>query len=274
MSLFQRNPRFIFTLGALSIAAALAACGGSDDPVTELVVATPAMAVVDLPDGGSSTGLTVTGNLGYGVFSPGAATPRVEFADVANDGLDGTLTLKASVVAAASDRAVPAAVAVDSFVVATANGWSNAQWPEGSDGVFALNGNAAMFCNTSANSGQVGISGHLKQVLNLADLRGKSFEYKTCAGGAVAVDGGITFNPDGSAVFVGDGESDTFSASVVAEYFSEAGWSFDGGIFKARAFYREVSGTREYVIVDISDDPLNLPLSKTVSLMVEVQAPR
>ena len=270
MSTFQRNPRLVFMLGALSMAAALAACGGSDDPVTESVVATPAVAEVKLPEGSTSTGLTVTGILKYGVFSPGASTPREESADVANDGLDGTLTLDASIVAAASDRAAPAAVANDSFVVATANGWSNAQWPEGSDGVLALDGNAAMFCNTSVNSGQIGISGNLMQVGNLADLRGKTFQYKTCANGAVENDGGITFNPDGSAVFEGDGESDLFSASDVAAYFSEDGWDIDKGNFKARAFYREVSGTREYVIVDISDDPLNLPLIKTVALMVEV----
>ncbi len=266
----KRNTRLILTLGALSMVAALAACGGSDDPVTEPVVAIPAVADVKLPEGSTSTGLTVTGILKYGVFSPGASTPREESADVANDGLDGTLTLKASVVAAASDRATPAAVANDSFVVATSDGWVGTEWPVGADGVLALNGNAALFCNIADNSGQVGISGNLTQVLNLADLRGKTFQYKTCANGAVDNDGGITFNPDGSAVFEGDGESETFGASVVAAYFSEKGWSIDGGVFKARAFYRDSSGTREYVIVDISDDPLNLPLIKTVALMVEV----
>ena len=276
MSVFKRNPRLLFSMGALSLAAALTACGGSDDPVTEPVSVTPAVAKVDLPEGGTSTGLTVTGNLNYGVFSPGAAIPRVESADVANEGLDGTLTLNASIVDAASDRVAPAAVANDSFVVVTADGWSNVQWPDGSDGVLALNGNAALFCNTSTDSGQVGISGHLQQVLDLADLRGKSFQFKACSNGAVENDGGIVFNADGSAQFEDADGVINFDAVTVADYFSEAGWRIDGGLFKARAIYRTASdGTKQYVIVDISNDVLtDGSPDNTVALMVEVQAPR
>lgn len=260
MSIFKRNPRLFFTLGALSLAAALTACGGSDDPVTEPVVTTPAVAVVVLPAAGTSTGLDDDGTVNYKVLSPDGSDRPVS-AVVANADGDGTLSL--------TDGA-------DTYAVTATSAWANVLWPDGATGLLALNGNANLICDTASDEGEVGLSGNLTQVTSLSELHGKSFVFKTCANGAVADDGGIKFNADGSAQFTdADGVSD-FDAAVVAEYFSEAGWRINGGVFKARAFYRTASdGTRQYVILDISNDVLDdgSP-DNTVSLVVEAAAPR
>lgn len=254
MSIFKRNPRLFFTLGAWSMAAALTACGGSDDPVT--APTTPLVAEVAMPNLGTSTGVLQSGDLNYLVFSPGGSTrPVPAVVDYNGTSGAGSLTL-------------------EDLVLTTTNAWVGGTWPANTDGLLALNGNAGLICDTTDNSGQVGVTGNLQQVLDISELRGKSFVFKTCANGAVADDGGIVFNADGSARFTdADGVSD-FDAAVVAEYFSEAGWRINGGVFKARAFYRTASeGTRQYVILDISNDVLDdgSP-DNTVSLMVESDA--
>ncbi|WP_310566669.1 hypothetical protein [Hydrogenophaga sp.] len=255
MSIFKCNPRLLFTLGALSMAAALAACGGGDDPVDT----GGGVAVVALPAVGTSTGLDVTGTLNYLVFSPDGSHRPVS-ADVANDGSSGSLTLNET---------------DGSFVVSTGDAWLGASWPEGSDGLLELNGHAGLICDTASNAGQVGISGNVVQVTDLAELRGKSFRYMACANGAVADEGGIAFNDDGSAQFEDADGVSSFGATEMAAYFSEAGWSIEGGTFKARAFSRTTSSGTEYAIVDISDDVGDGGSRiKTVALMVEVQAPR
>lgn len=255
MSTFQLNSRFIFTLGALSIAAALAACGGGDDPVS-----TGGVALVALPAVGTSTGLDVEGTMNFKVFSAGGSDRPVS-AVLANAEGDGTLSL--------TDGA-------DTYEVTATNAWANVAWPEGTTGLLALNGNANLICDTASDECEVGLSGNLTQERDLTKLRGKSFVFKTSANGAVADDGGIVFNADGSAQFTdADGGSD-FDAAVVAEYFSEAGWRINGGVFKARAFYRTASdGTKQYVILDISNDVLSdgSP-DNAVSLVVEAAAPR
>lgn len=259
MSIFKRNPRLFFTLGALSLAAALSACGGSDDPVTEPVVTTPAVAVVVLPAADTSTGLDDDGTVNYKVLSPDGSDRPVS-AVVANAEGDGTLSL--------TDGA-------DTYAVTATSAWANVLWPDGVTGLLALNGNANLICDTASDEGEVGLSGNLTQVLDLTELRGKSFQYNECAGGAVVASDLVTFNTDGSVQFSGVDGNETFPSAVAAAYFSRDGWSIDGGVFKARAFsYTPSGGQKQYVIVDISDDPLNLPLIKTVALFVEVAAPR
>lgn len=245
MSSFKRNSRFIYTLGALSIAAALAACGGGDDTVSTVVtdpvsdtVTTPA--VVLLPAAETSTGVTQTGTLNYLVFSPDGST-RVVPADVAYADPIGSLTLKED---------------AGNLVLETLNAWATVLWPSGYGGLLKINGNAGLICDIADNSGQVGISGNMEQVTDLTLLRGKSFQFNECAGGTVEASDIVTFNEDGSAL-IDEGTATDFamSAADVAAYFSEAGWSIDGGTFKGRIFARTTSGEQaQYVIVDITDD--------------------
>lgn len=251
----KRNTRLILTLSALSMVAALAACGGSDDPVTEPVVATPAVAVVELPLPGTSTGLDVDGTLNYKVFSPGGSDRPVS-AVVANVEGDGTLSL--------TDGA-------ETYGLTATNDWADVAWPEESTGLLALNGNANLVCDTVSNECEVALSGNLTQERDLTKLRGKSFVFKTIVNGLVADDGGIVFNADGSAQFTDADGASNFDAASMAAYFSEAGWSIDGGVFKARAFYWTApDGTKQYAILDISNDVLSdgSP-DNTVSLMLE-----
>lgn len=252
MTTFNRKPRFLFTVAALAIGASLVACGGGDDPVAK-----GGVAVVELPAQGTSTGVTVDGTLSYLVFSPDASVRTVP-ADVQNAALVGSLTLKDP---------------EGNLIASTTDGWNSVRWPEGIDGLLALDGNAGLICDTTDNSGQVGVSGNVVQVTDLAMLRGKTFRFKVCANGSVEDEGGIAFNADGSAKFEDDEETSSFSASDMASYFSEAGWPIDGGIFKARAFSRTTAGRTEYVIVDISDDErVGGARIKAVALMVELEA--
>ncbi len=250
MSTFQRNPRLVFMLGALSMAAALAACGGGDDPASPLAE-TPAAEVVSLD-------FTQPGSFSNTAYVPDG-TPSAAPVTVTYNGSVGTLTLKA---------------AGQTLVASTADGWAGVTWSAGYAGLLALGGNASLVCKTADNTGQVGISSNLTRVTDLAELRGKTFQVKTCANGAVENDGDIVFNADGSAVFTeNDGTSIPETAADITEYFSEKGSQVDG-VYKALAFSRTTSNGKEYVIVDISDDPLNAPRSKTVSLLVEIQAPK
>ena len=239
MLTFKRNTRLILTLGALSMVAALAACGGSDDPVTEPVVAAPAVAEVKLPPLGTSTGLDVDGTLNYLVVTPGGGTLTVS-AMVANAEGDGTLSLTDG---------------TETFDLTGTNDWSDVAWPAETTGLLALNGNANLICDTVSNECEVALSGNLTQERDLTKLRGKSFVFKTIANGAVADDGGIVFNADGSAQFTDADGVSNFDAASMAAYFSEAGWSIDGGVFKARAFYWTApDGTKQYAMLDISND--------------------
>lgn len=258
MSTFQRNPRFVFMLGALSVAAALAACGGGDDPASPLAETPPAEVV--------SLDYTQPGSFSYTAYVPDG-TPSAVPVTVTYNGSVGTLTLKA---------------AGQTLVASTADAWAGVTWSAGYAGLLALGGNASLVCKTVDNTGQVGISSNLIRVTDLAELRGKTFQFKTCANGAVENDGGIVFNADGSAQFEdADGDS-SFDAATVADYFSEDGWLIEelidgskvSSVFKALAFYRTAAdGTKQYVILDISNDVLtDGSPDNTVSLMVEVQA--
>ena len=246
MSTFQRNPRLVFMLGALSMAAALAACGGGDDPAS-LLPETPPAEVASLD-------YTQPGSFSYTAFVPDGTTSAVPVTVTYNASV-GTLTLKA---------------AGQTLVASTTDGWAGVTWSAGYAGLLALGGNASLVCKTADNTGQVGISSNLTRVTDLAELRGKTFLFKACANGTVENDGGIAFNADGSAQFEDADGVVSFAASDVAAYFSEAGWSIDGGVFKARAFSRTTSGVTKYVIVDISNDVLsNGSPDNAVSLMVE-----
>lgn len=254
MSTLKQKSRFVCALGALSIAATLAACGGSDDDA-------PGVAVVALPAAGTSTGLTSPGTLNYFVFTPdGTNLPSVP-AVVAYTAPTGRLTLSED---------------ADALVIATSDAWVTPQWPSGVTGLLALDGLAGLICDTADNSGEVGISGNLVQVTDLAVLRGKSFQFNECAGGGVLASDVIAFNQDGSALLAESDDTDfVMTAADVTAYFSEAGWSIDGGIFKGRAFVRTTStGQKEYVIADISDDLQDGSRIKTVALFVEVPAPQ
>ena len=234
--------------------AVLTACGGGDDPVVAAgpaPVVTPAVAVVTMPAAGTSSGVLESGSLNYLVYSPGGGTRPVP-AVVDYNGTTGVGSLT-----------------LEDLVLRTTNGWGGGTWPADTDGLLALNGNAGLICDTTDNSGQVGVTGNLKQVLDLTVLRGKSFVFKACANGAVADEGGIVFNQDGSAQFTDADGVFAFAASDVAAYFSEAGWSFDGGVFKARAFSRTTPGGTEYVILDISNDVAAGQPINTVSLLIE-----
>ncbi len=265
MSVFKRNPRYLFTLGALSMAAALAACGGSDDPV-DTGGGAAGVAVVVLPAVGESTGVTDTGvtdavDLNYLVFSPDGST-RVVPAAVSYTSPTGSLTL----LEAAGD-----------LLVSTVNDWADVVWPTGLTGLLKINGNAGLICDTTDNSGQVGVSGNMVQVTDLAELRGKTFQYNECAGAAVLASDLFTFRDDGSALIDEGADADfAISAAEVAAYFSDAGWLIDGGIFKGRVFAHTPSGgQKQYVIVDISDDVGDGSARvKTVALFTEVVAPR
>lgn len=258
MLTFKRNTRFMLTLGALSMVAALAACGGSDDPVTEPLVATPAVAVVELPLLGTSTGLDVDGTLNFKAFStddPGRTVTAVV------ENVEGVSTLSLT------DGA-------DTYGVTVTNAGADVTWPAQTTGLLALNGNANLVCDTVSNECEVALSGNLKQERDLTKLRGKSFVFKTAANGAVVDDGGIVFNADGSAQFTDADGVSNFDATVVAAYFSEPGWSIDGGVFRARAFYWTApDGTKQYVIMDDSRDVLSdgSP-DNAMSLVVEVTA--
>lgn len=262
MSTFQLNSRFVFTLGALSIAAALAACGGGDDPVS-----TGGVALVVLPAAGESTGVTDAGvtdavDLSYLVFSPDG-TKRVVPAAVVYTAPGGSLTLLET---------------AGNLVISTSDAWApeTVIWPEGYTGLLKLDGNAGLICDTTDNSGQVGVSGNMVQVTDLIELRGKTFQYNECAGGTVVASDLFTFSADGSLqIEDADGVSD-YGSDVAAAYFSDDGWVIDGGIFKGHIFAHTTSGgQKQYVIADISDDSGNAGSRvKTVALFLEVEAAR